>query len=95
MDDSKKYKGIKQGNHIELCGGQSNPELIALEALALEGFTKEPLVLSKNDQWLKIKDTSIPDQQPQQQGDQSAMKMVAGTARSMGINVTGKFPDSE
>ena len=26
---------------------------------------------------------------------QSAMKMVAGTARSMGINVTGKFPDSE
>ena len=25
----------------------------------------------------------------------SAMKMVAGTARSMGINVTGKFPDSE
>ena len=26
---------------------------------------------------------------------QSAMKMVAGTARSMGINVTGKFPESE
>ena len=26
---------------------------------------------------------------------QSAMKMVAGTARSMGITVTGKFPDSE
>ena len=25
----------------------------------------------------------------------SAMKMVAGTARSMGINVTGKFPESE
>jgi len=26
---------------------------------------------------------------------QSAMKMVAGTARSMGITVTGKFPESE
>jgi len=26
---------------------------------------------------------------------QSAMKMVAGTARSMGITVTGQFPDSE
>ena len=26
---------------------------------------------------------------------QSAMKMVAGTARSMGINVKGKFPDTE
>jgi large subunit ribosomal protein L11 len=26
---------------------------------------------------------------------QSAMKMVAGTARSMGITVTGKFPDKE
>jgi len=26
---------------------------------------------------------------------ESAMKMVAGTARSMGINITGKFPDSE
>ena len=26
---------------------------------------------------------------------QSAMKMVAGTARSMGINVKGKFPDKE
>ena len=26
---------------------------------------------------------------------QSAMKMVAGTARSMGITVTGTFPDSE
>tara|TARA_B100000427_G_C15127045_1_gene428376 strand:- start:135 stop:578 length:444 start_codon:yes stop_codon:yes gene_type:complete len=26
---------------------------------------------------------------------QSAMKMVAGTARSMGINVTGTFPESE
>ena len=25
----------------------------------------------------------------------SAMKMVAGTARSMGITVTGKFPVSE
>ena len=26
---------------------------------------------------------------------ESAMKMVAGTARSMGITVTGKFPESE
>lgn len=26
---------------------------------------------------------------------ESAMKMVAGTARSMGINVTGEFPSSE
>ena len=26
---------------------------------------------------------------------ESAMKMVAGTARSMGINVKGKFPDNE
>ena len=26
---------------------------------------------------------------------QSAMKMVAGTARSMGITVTGKFPEKE
>ena len=26
---------------------------------------------------------------------QSAMKMVAGTARSMGITVTGKFPETE
>ena len=26
---------------------------------------------------------------------ESAMKMVAGTARSMGINIIGKFPDSE
>ena len=25
----------------------------------------------------------------------SAMKMVAGTARSMGITVTGTFPESE
>ena len=26
---------------------------------------------------------------------ESAMKMVAGTARSMGINITGKFPSKE
>ena len=26
---------------------------------------------------------------------QSAMKMVAGTARSMGITVTGTFPEAE
>jgi large subunit ribosomal protein L11 len=26
---------------------------------------------------------------------ESAMRMVAGTARSMGITVTGKFPEKE
>ena len=69
---------------------------MALNQLPPQAYTKETLVLAY--QWLRHQSPQIQEIAKDKMPDlncftiESAMRMVAGTARSMGITVTGEFP---
>ena len=82
---------------LQIKGGAANPAAVSIkEAAKVQKGSGEPnrkkVASITWDQVKTIAEEKMPDLNAFTLA--SAMKMVAGTARSLGINVTGTFPEN-